>query len=169
MEWSAPGERGQQPSAEDLERLAHWMDTLFEIPGLRLRVGLDALLGLVPGVGDTAAAFTSIYILKAATNIGVSRVTIARMTLNIAIDLVMGVIPIIGDIFDAYWKTNRRNVALLRRYLQTDAQGQRKLRRGDSLFVAGMIALICAILIGSLVGAYFILAWVIGSVSRLAS
>ncbi len=145
------------------------MDSLFEIPGLRLRVGIDAILGLLPGVGDTASAFASVYLLNAATNFGVSRVTIARMTLNIVVDLVMGAIPIVGDLFDVYWKANRRNVELLRRHLSASPVNERKLRRNDGLFVAGMIGLIISILIASITGAYFILGWVFASLARLVS
>ena len=100
LEWSS-SERGAK-STQELERLAHWLDTIFEIPGIRLKFGIDALLGLLPGVGDTASALASVYILQAASKYGVPRVTLARMTLNIGIDLVVGAVPIVGDIFDVY-------------------------------------------------------------------
>src|ERR1700741_1735283 len=113
-----PGDQPEHPSAQtsesqDVEKLARWMDTVFEIPGIRFRFGLDALLGLLPGAGDFATSAVSIYILTAAQRHGVSRVTLARMGLNIMIDLVFGAVPFIGDFFDAYWKSNHRNVELL--------------------------------------------------------
>jgi hypothetical protein len=166
LEWSAASDASHK-SAHDLERLAHWLDSVFEIPGIRLRFGIDALLGLLPGVGDTASALASVYILQSATKFGVPRITVARMTLNIMIDLLMGALPIVGDVFDVYWKANRKNVELLRRHVKANAAIERKLTRSDSLFVAGMIALIAVILIASVVAAYFILAWIFGALSRL--
>lgn len=167
LEWSPSTPKPS--SARELERLAHWLDSVFEIPGIRLRFGIDALLGLLPGVGDTASALASIYILQAADKFGVSRITLARMTLNIIVDLLVGAIPFVGDLFDVYWKANRQNVELLRRHLQANPTSERKLRRSDSLFVAAMIAAIGAILIVSVTGAYFILSWAFDLLSRPAS
>jgi hypothetical protein len=168
LEWSSSDQDAQHASTQELARLAHWLDSVFEIPGIRLRFGIDALLGLLPGVGDTASALASVYILNAATRFGVSRITIARMTLNIIVDLLVGSIPIVGDIFDAYWKANRKNVELLRRHLKANPTFERKLKRSDGLFVAGMIASIGAILFASVTGAYFILGWAFELLSRLA-
>jgi hypothetical protein len=158
---------GNLASPKDLERLAHWLDSVIGIPGTGVRFGLDALLGLLPGVGDTASALASMYILQAATKFGVPRITIARMTLNIIVDLLVGAFPIVGDLFDVYWKANRRNVELLRRHLQSNSSIERKLKRSDGWFVAGMIALIGVILIASVAAAYFILTWAFESVSQL--
>jgi hypothetical protein len=132
-----------------------------------LRFGFDALLGLLPGLGDTASALASIYILQAASKFGVSRITLARMTLNIVIDLMVGAIPLIGDLFDIYWKANRRNVELLRRHFQANPKTERKLKQADTVFVAGMVILIAAILISSVTVAYILLSWVYGWLSRL--
>jgi hypothetical protein len=167
LEWSSYAPNAKHGSAKYLERLAHWLDSVFEIPGIRLRFGIDALLGLLPGVGDTASALASIYILQAATRFGVSRITIARMTVNIMVDLLVGAFPIVGDIFDVYWKANRKNVELLRRHLTANPTIERKLKRSDGLFVAGMIVLIGAVLIASVTGANFILAWAFESVSQV--
>jgi Domain of unknown function (DUF4112) len=152
--------------AHELERLARWMDSVFEIPVLGLRFGLDALLGLLPGGGDVGAALVSIYILNAANRYGISRVTMIRMALNIALDLVIGAIPIVGDVFDAYWKANQRNVALLRRHLDATKATSRKLRRADRLFVAAIIITLCVLLIGSVALAYVALLWFIGVIQR---
>ena len=159
LEWSSSQAGASHQPAHDLERLAHWLDSVFEIPGIRLRFGIDALLGLLPGVGDTASALASAYILQAAAKFGVSRVTIARMTLNIVVDLMVGAIPIVGDLFDVYWKANRKNVQLLRRHVNANPTMERKLKASDGLFVASMIAVVVAILVASIVGAYFILTW----------
>src|SRR5438477_12262867 len=84
----------------DLELLARVMDSLFEIPGTRVRFGFDAIIGLIPGLGDTITSFVSLYILKAASRAGVPRVTLVRMALNIAIDYIVGCVPVAGDVFD---------------------------------------------------------------------
>src|SRR6476620_5568238 len=127
LEWSSSEQGALLKSTQDLERLAHWLDTIFEIPGIRLKFGIDALLGLLPGVGDTASALASVYILQAASKYGVPRITLARMTLNIGIDLVAGAIPIVGDLFDVYWKANRKNVELLRRHLKAIPMTERNI------------------------------------------
>jgi len=144
------------------------LDSVFKIPGIRVQFGIDALLGLLPGVGDTASALASVYILQAATRLGIPRITIARMTLNIIIDLLVGAIPIIGDLFDVYWKANRQNVELLNRHFKANPTSGRKLKRSDTLFVMGMIGLIGAILIASVTAAYFMLSWAFESVSHFA-
>jgi len=143
------------------------MDELFAVPGTRLRFGLDALLGLLPGVGDTAAAMASVYILSAAHRHGVPRVTLARMALNVAIDALVGAIPLAGDAFDVYFKANRRNVELLRRHIAAGPAAVRKLRRWDGLFVGALMVAIVALIVASVVGAWLILSWAASGVGRL--
>ena len=167
LEWSS-AEQAPPKSTEDLERLAHWLDSVFEIPGIGVRFGLDAILGLLPGVGDTASALASVYILQAATKFGVPRITLARMTLNIGIDLLVGAIPIVGDLFDVYWKANQMNVELLRRHFKANPISERKIKRSDALFVGGMIALIVVLLFASVTGAYFILTRALATLSQLS-
>jgi hypothetical protein len=151
--------------ARELERLARWMDSVFEIPFLKLRFGLDAILGLLPGGGDVGAALVSVYILSAANRYGIPRITILRMALNIALDFVVGSIPIAGDLFDAYWKSNDRNVALLRRHLNATPTTARKLRRADHWFIAIVIVALGLLLVASLALAYFAVAWLISALS----
>ena len=168
LEWSSSEPDAPAKSTQDVARLAHWLDSVFEIPGIRLRFGIDALLGLLPGVGDTASALASVYILQAATKYGVPRITLARMTLNIGIDLLVGAIPIVGDLFDVYWKANRKNVELLRRHLKANPMTERSIKRSDALFVTGMIALIGVLLFASITGAYFILSRALATLSQLS-
>ena len=101
-----------------LDRLAYRMDSLFRVPGTRIRVGLDSILGLVPGIGDALALAPAGYILWKARQHGAPRRTLARMAVNTGIDTVVGSIPLIGDLFDVGFKANRRNVALLREHLE---------------------------------------------------
>ncbi len=154
--------------ARELERLARWMDSVFEIPVLGIRFGLDALLGLLPGGGDVATSLVSIYIVSAATRHGVPKITLARMALNVAIDLLVGSIPVVGDLFDAYWKSNQRNVALLRRHMTASPTSARKLRATDRLFVAGLVLLLIVLLVGSVTIAYLLIAWLLSTLRGTA-
>lgn len=143
---------------QELELLARWMDSVFRIPGVGIRFGLDALVGLLPGVGDALTSLVSLYILTAASRFGIPRVTLARMALNIAIDWMVGSVPLLGDLFDVYWKSNQRNVALLRRHVMAAPVEERRARAGDWLFVGGLISALLAVLAGCLVAVYGILA-----------
>ncbi|MGP1397953.1 MAG: DUF4112 domain-containing protein [Inquilinaceae bacterium] len=104
-----------------VDQLARVMDGLFRVPGTRIRVGLDSIIGLVPGVGDAATACVSLWLLKEAHRAGAPRRLLARMLGNVAVDLTVGAIPVIGDLFDLAWKANRRNASLLRDHLQKDS------------------------------------------------
>ena len=163
------GDDDRRPLAEDLERLAHWMDSVFRIPGIGWRFGLDALLGLLPGAGDIATSLVSVYIFAAAQRHGVSRTTLARMAMNIVIDLLLGAIPFVGDLFDMYWKANKRNVELLRRHAAASPQAARRLRTSDRLFVAALVLLLLGLLVASLALAYFALAWLLDALQRASN
>jgi hypothetical protein len=140
----------------DLQSLATWMDSAFEIPGLGIRFGLDSLLGLLPGLGDTVTSFVSLYLVAAASRFGMSRVTLLRMTMNVAIDWLLGSIPLFGDLFDVYWKANQMNMALLRRHLATEPSMRRRARSADWAFV-GVLAVVFSLLVcGSVVTAMFV-------------
>lgn len=105
-----------------LHRLAHRMDKVFRIPLIGVRIGWDPIIGLVPGVGDMLTLIPAIYILHRAHRLGVPPVVLARMGANIGIDAVIGAVPILGDLFDAAWKANIRNVDLLHRHFERQAQ-----------------------------------------------
>lgn len=102
---------------ERLEALANFMEGAFKIPGTKIDVGWDAILGLIPGVGDLLAAGVSLWIIREARQMGVSRWTLARMVWNVAVDVGVGAVPVVGDAFDVAWKANRMNVRLLKRHL----------------------------------------------------
>src|SRR6266567_1226786 len=125
---------------QSLERLSWLMDDLFRVPGLGWRFGLDALVGLIPGLGDTATSLVSFYILAAGVRYRVPKVTLLRMGLNIGIDYLGGALPVVGDLFDAWWKSNQMNVDLLKRRAAVSANEARRGRTSDWLFV-GMIIL----------------------------
>lgn len=103
----------QRAILDRLAALARTMDSAVTIPGTRVSVGLDFLLGLAPGVGDTVSALVAGYIIAEAQRLGVSKATTARMVGNVVIDWAVGSIPILGDVFDATFKANVRNLRLL--------------------------------------------------------
>lgn len=117
-----------------LEQLADLMDNQFVIPGTDIRVGLDAILGLVPGVGDTLSTAVSAYIIHQAHKSGVHPVLLSRMTWNVFIDWLIGLIPLFGDIFDVGFKANRKNIALLREHFRTRPV-ERDSKTGTPLFI----------------------------------
>lgn len=97
-------------------RVARLMDSQFQLPGTRFRFGLDPLLGLLPIVGDLSSTAVSVTLLLTMLRHGASGAVVVRMALNILIDTVVGAIPVIGNVFDFAYKSNERNVALLRRH-----------------------------------------------------
>jgi len=142
---------------EHLRRFAYWLDEGIRLPGTRLRVGLDPIIGLVPGFGDVAGAVLAAWILWEAVHRGVSRFTLGRIAYNIAIDAILGSIPLVGDVFDAVWKANLRNVALIERHsaVPTDA---RKADRLFVLLVSGSLCLLCGAL---MVASVLLIAWLL--------
>lgn len=101
-----------------LENIAELMDNRFSIPGTGIRFGLDAVLGLVPGVGDTATILVTLYLTALARRHKLPKNLIAQMYRNAAIDWGIGLVPLAGDIFDIGWKANVKNVALLKAHLE---------------------------------------------------
>ncbi len=104
-----------QPALNRLEALADLMDARFQIPGLPFRFGLDAIIGLIPVLGDTVNLSVSGYIVAEAVRLGARKRDLVRMLVNIFLDWLIGLVPIIGDIFDVTWKGNLRNIAILKK------------------------------------------------------
>jgi hypothetical protein len=100
-----------------LDALATLLDTALVLPGTNVRFGLDALLGLVPGIGDIITTAMSLYIVHEARELGAPGHLIARMLANVALDGIVGAVPLIGDVFDVLWRANRRNMRLLQNWL----------------------------------------------------
>lgn len=148
----------QMEVEKGLDDLAFYLDGLFRVPGTGWRFGLDAVIGLIPNVGDTLTSFASFYILVAGVRYGVPKITLLRMAFNIGLDYVVGSIPIIGDAFDFFWKSNQQNMNLIR----ARAAGRRQGKTSDYVFVFGMILLLIGILIGSILVSLY----VIGSILR---
>lgn len=126
---------GKQISDEQLDQIATLLDDIWAIPGTRIRIGLDPILGLVPGIGDVISGLISFLIIFAAWQRRLPKVTIVRMLVNEIIDTVVGSIPIFGDAFDVMWKSNRMNYNLILRHR---AAPERSHSWKDWLFLAAL-------------------------------
>ena len=133
----------------NLDRLAWLMDDLFRVPVLGWRFGLDPLIGLIPGFGDTATSVVTFYILVNAVRYRVPKITLLRMGLNLAIDYVVGSLPVVGDFFDAWWKSNQKNMELIRKRATVSAEEARAGSASDWLFVGAIIVPLIVIAIAS--------------------
>ncbi|MGR6036330.1 MAG: DUF4112 domain-containing protein [Candidatus Nitrosoglobus sp.] len=102
---------------ERLVKLAYWLDEWLRIPGTNWRLGLDGLVGLIPGIGDGITTMLAAYIVFEARRLGVPKVMLVRMIRNIVIDGLIGTIPLVGDLFDFRWKANRKNILMLNEHL----------------------------------------------------
>jgi len=132
-----PARRHPGVSDETLELVARMLDDVFQIPGTRIRFGLDAIVGLMPGLGDILTGAASFLIVLAAWQRGLPRVTQTRMLMNVVIDTGIGAIPFLGDVFDVAWKANRRNMTLLKRSETTSISRQ---KTSDWLFLIAIFA-----------------------------
>lgn len=108
------------------------MDNKLVIPGTNIRLGLDSIIGLIPGIGDTISLAVSGYIIHKARQTGVHPILLSRMVWNVLVDWLVGIVPFFGDIFDVGWKANRRNVDLLKEHLKT---ANFETHKGRPLFI----------------------------------
>ncbi len=121
-------------------QISRWMDTAFELPLVGWRFGLDAIIGLIPGLGDAATTVVSLYLLALAGRAGVPKITLARMGLNVALDMILGSLPLVGDVFDIWWKANQRNATLLDERIAQSGKDARRAKASDWIFVGAMLA-----------------------------
>jgi hypothetical protein len=150
-----------QEVRERLARLAWLLDSSIPIPGTRFTIGLDALIGLFPVVGDLAGVFLSGYIVREAAALGVSRSILARMAFNVALEGLVGMIPFAGDVFDAAYKANQRNVRLLSAWLERP----RETRRASRALVAGVTAALVVLLVLLAAGGFLVARWLWNSLA----
>lgn len=135
------------------QKLAHWMDDRFTIPGTNIKFGLDPVISLIPGAGDVASGLISSYFIVLGVRQDLPAAVIFRMGLNILLDMIVGAIPLLGDVFDVGWKANTKNAELLEKYGK-DAAGTEKKSK----------AVLWATAIGTLlliVAALWVVGWVI--------
>ena len=151
----APGETNTPAWAATLVRV---LDDGLRVPGTRIGIGLDALLGfLFPVVGDAATAIGSLALLVLAFRMRVPKVVIFRVVFNIALDALLGSIPLVGDVFDVFWRANRRNLELLQRY---DRDPTRRAGLADYAIVTlGVLLVVASVLLPIVLGA-LLLHWV---------
>ena len=140
--------------------LARLLDDLIRIPGTNIGIGLDPVIGLIPGVGDVIGGLMSSYILMVAAQEGAPTSILLRMLGNIALDSLVGVVPVVGDLFDVGVKSNRRNVDLLERYLGAP----RKTKAASH----GVVALIFLAVILLVVGVIAAGVWIVRLLGHLA-
>ncbi|HET6230949.1 MAG TPA: DUF4112 domain-containing protein [Longimicrobiaceae bacterium] len=135
----------EHPALRRVKAVTMVMDNAFRVPVLGWRVGLDPILGLVPGIGDAVGAAASAYVVLEAARLGAGGPVLVRMVANVVLDTVLGAVPVLGDVFDFGWKSNSRNVELLRRSLADRDETKRSSR-----LVVGGTALVLVLLFAAL-------------------
>ena len=149
-----PEEKRRRASLEPLFKwLALIMDEFLRVPGTKFRFGLDPLIGLLPGLGDTASAIVSALALVQAGRRGVPRILLAHIAMNILINELVGIIPGLGDAFSFWFKSNVRNYELVRRYTAAPEQS----RRGDWIFLIAVLGLLFVIVCAGLIASFLVL------------
>jgi Domain of unknown function (DUF4112) len=139
VDWEVlpPEEKRKRQGLEPIFKwLAYIMDEVVRVPGTKFRFGLDPLLGLIPGVGDTSSALVSAFAMIQAVRLGVPKVLLMRMALNVLVNEVIGVIPVIGDAFSFWFKSNARNYEIIK----THRLGSSAPSRSDWAFVIAILA-----------------------------
>ncbi|MBE9168397.1 DUF4112 domain-containing protein [Pleurocapsales cyanobacterium LEGE 06147] len=139
----------------NLRRLSQLLDNAIPIPGTGYRLGIDPILGLLPGGGDTIAGALGAYIVIEAARMGLSPKVVGQMVGNIIFDSVVGIVPVLGDLFDVGWKANVKNMALLEKHLHETQQNQ----KGNLLFLIGLIILLTIIVIGFTTWTVLVIRW----------
>ena len=140
--------------ARNVRVLARLLDSSIPIPGTSWKVGFDPIVGLIPGIGDLIGAVLSGYIIVQAARAEVPTLTLARMLANVGFDTLVGAVPALGDVFDAAWKSNTRNVALLERHLAVAVVPAREKRSVIGPTVLALIALVLIVGAGLALGIF---------------
>jgi hypothetical protein len=151
-------EPGTQETRERLDRLAWFLDSSIPIPGTRFTIGIDALIGLFPFIGDLIGVLLSSYILSEAARLGAPKSVLMRMGFNVGLEGLVGIVPFAGDAFDAIFKANQRNVRLLNGWLDQP----RKTERSSRAFGALLILAIVLFLVGLIALGFLLVRWIAG-------
>lgn len=157
VEVARQGITGDDPASRmrRVRVLAQLLDNSITIPGTNRKIGLDPIVGLIPGVGDLIGAVLSAYIILEAARADVSGFMLVRMVMNVGFDTLLGSIPLVGDVFDAAWKSNTKNVAMLERHVaKQTSQSARGRGYSAGAVVLTAIALLLIIGIGLLLGIF---------------
>jgi hypothetical protein len=162
LEWEVlpPEEKEKRQGLEPIFKwIAYIMDEVIRVPGTKFRFGLDPLIGLIPGIGDTSSALVSAFALIQAVRLGVPKILLMRMALNILVNEVIGVVPVIGDAFSFWFKSNARNYEIVKNH----RLGPSVPRRSDWLFVIGILVLLVVIVSVGIAISFLVL----GAMARL--
>ena len=162
VDWEVlpPEEQRKRQGLEPIFKwLAYIMDEVVRVPGTKFRFGLDPLLGLIPGIGDTSSALVSAFALVQAVRLGVPKVLLMRMALNILVNEVIGVVPVAGDAFSFWFKSNARNYEIIKHH----RLGTSLPRRSDWLFVIGILLLLFLIVCAGIAISFLVL----GAMARM--
>jgi uncharacterized protein DUF4112 len=143
----------RDPRVDGVRRLAFLLDAAIPIPGTPWRIGLDPLIGLVPGIGDTLGALASLYAVLVAARLGAPPSVLARMGVNTGLDALVGAVPLVGDLFDVAFRGNLRNVEVLEAWLSRPTEAKRSSRLVVAAVVIAVVAVVAAVVfaVGSLV------------------
>lgn len=144
-----------------LSHLAWLLDSSIPVPGTRFSIGVEALLGLFPVIGDLIGVVISSYIVNEAARLGAPRSVLIRMAMNVGVEGLVGIIPFAGDVFDAAWKANQRNVKLLDAWLDRP----KKTERTSRFFGTLVVLVLAALLILLAVGGFLLIRSIIGAVA----
>jgi hypothetical protein len=151
--------RFRQADLDEVETIAWLLDNSIPVPGTGRRIGIDAIIGFVPGLGDMLSGLVAVLIVARAAALGLPRIVVARMLFNVALDFVIGAIPVAGDAFDLWFKANARNVGLMRSYL-----GDRDRSTAPQwAFFAAVLAVV--VIVAGLV--FWLIGWFLGELVRL--
>ena len=164
IEWEVlpPEEKRKRQGLEPLFKwLALIMDEIIRVPGTNFRFGLDPLIGLIPGIGDTSSALVSAIALIQALRFGVPKILIARMAGNILVNEIVGIIPVVGDAFSFWFKSNARNYEIIKNH----RLGSAPPKGSDWFFVIGILAILFVVVCAGLAVSFLIL----GALVRLLS
>ena len=137
-----------------LRRVSKILDNAIAIPGTKISFGLDPILGLIPGGGDTITGGIAAYIVVEAARMGIPREILGKMVSNIVIDSFAGTVPVVGDLFDLGWKANVKNLELLEKHLDLT-----KSSKSDRLFIFGLIVVLALIILGFATITFFTVTW----------
>lgn len=144
-----------------VRRLTRWLDRAVTVPGTRIRLGLDPILGLLPVGGDVVGVALSIYLIIEAARFEAPAPLLGQMAMNVLIDLGLGTVPVAGDVADVFWKSNSRNLHLLEEFLALPPQAESP---GVPWWLVGALVLV---LVGAMIAAIALTATVIGWVFGL--
>jgi hypothetical protein len=156
-----PPNKSQIASLRRLRQISHLLDNAIPIPGTRYRIGLDPILGLIPGGGDLIGSIFAGYIVFKAAQLGAPRETLIQMAANIVFDTVAGTVPVAGDLLDVAWKANVKNIELLDAHLGSPEPG----KKADWLFVAVLLLGLILIVGGVIFLSVMLFAWVFRSLT----